>query len=127
MGAYTAWVFCGLVFIYTICIKKRIEIAIAILKAATEFTREYFFVMIVPLLIFFVYLGVMVFWLYGFLYVYTSGTPLTEVSFPYDGIDIDDTLRNSVIYFLIGLLWVSEWFVAYSFFVIAAMACIWYF
>lgn len=126
-GAYSSWVFCFLVFLYVLCIRKRIAIAIAILKAATEFTREYLFVMFVPLIIFVVYLGALVFWLYGFLYVYTSGTPLTEVSFPYSGIDVDDTLRNAVIYFLIGLIWVSEWFVAYSFFVIAAMACIWYF
>lgn len=83
--------------------------------------------MFVPLIIFVVYFLSLLFWLYGFLYVYTAGTPKTEVSFPYSGIDVDDTLRNSCIYFLIGLIWVSEWFVAYSFFVIAAMACIWYF
>lgn len=83
--------------------------------------------MFVPLIVFGVYLGCVIFWLYGFLYVYTSGEPLEEVTFPYSGIEIDETLQDSMIYFVVGLLWFSEWFVAYSFFIIAAMACIWYF
>jgi len=126
-GAYTTWIIAGLSALYVMCILSRIKIAIAILKAATEFTRDYMFAMFVPLVIFFFYMGFLFLWIYGLLYLYSAGTPKTEITFPYDGIVIDSTLRNSGIYFLIGLIWISEWFGAYSFFVIASMSCIWYF
>lgn len=125
--AYICWILAGLTFMYVLCILSRIKIAIGILKAATEFTKDYIFAIFVPLVIFFFYMGFLFLWIYGLLYIYSAGTPREVITFPYDGIVVDATLRNSGIYYLIGLIWISEWFGAYSFFVIACMACVWYF
>jgi hypothetical protein len=61
--AYFIWAWAGLSFLIFICLFKKVSLAIAVMKAAADFTRQVCEAALVPLVMFATIVGFFVFWL----------------------------------------------------------------
>lgn len=65
--------------------------------------------------------------MFSALYLYSSGSEIIPAIGPYNYVEYNKTLRVLLLYHFFGLLWCSELFAAYSYFLIASSTSIWYF
>ena len=74
--AYTSWGIAGLSLLIIVCLCGKINLAIAVLKAAADFSRDVCQAIFVPIGLFVVILAFFAFWIYISIYIYSSG-PVT--------------------------------------------------
>jgi len=73
--AYTSWGIAALSLLIIICLCSKINLAIAVLKAAADFTREVCQAIFVPIGLFIVTLAFISFWLYMSICIYSTDKP----------------------------------------------------
>jgi choline transporter-like protein 2/4/5 len=71
--AITLWVVGAISLLVILCLIKRIKLAVAIMKTASDFTRSVWEVLLVPLVMFLLAGAVFTFWMFVTLYLYSSG------------------------------------------------------
>ena len=68
-----------------------------------------------------------IFWLYGFLYIYSVGETVATDNSLFKKIIWDDKTKAFVGLFILGGLWLISFTISTNIFTIAAMAATWYF
>jgi len=125
--AVICWVVTGVTFLAVCCLYSRIQLAIAIIKAAADYVRGTLTVLLVPpaflaaLLVFYVY------WTITAVYLVSSGDPERLSTLPVGTFEFNSDLVRLLIYHLFALLWCNAFINACCLFVIASSVCIWYF
>jgi hypothetical protein len=71
--AWVLWGIAGLSALLIIFLFSKVKLAIGIMKASSDFTRDVKQVLIMPLMMFMMISGFMVFWIIVSLYIYSSG------------------------------------------------------
>ena len=116
------WILCGIYTLILLCCCSRIRLGIAIMEATSDFVKDTFSIFLVPIYFFFIIGAWVVFWVISAIYVYSVGEPVGLGQIKWH-----DTTRYVWIYHLFGLFWVSAFIIGCAQFIIAAVACIWYF
>ena len=120
----------ALAFIIVVfCLRKRIELAVAVMKSATIFIEDLWSILLVPIVMFAICVGIFAFWVLALVYLYTSGT-LEESSANYKAlarIQFDDSLKNAMWFELLGIFWINSFQIALLEFIISFACCVWYF
>ena len=125
-----AWIFWGLDFIwliFIICMCNRIRLAVALLEATARYIHENCYVTLVPFLFFFISIAWYAYWIVLSIFLYSTGEFNKEKSSVIAQIDWDQKIRYSWWFHLFSLFYWNELINAYSQFVYASSACIWYF
>lgn len=73
--AYILWAFGALSLVLVICFRNKIELAISVLKAAADFTKDVWEAIFVPLTVFGIVILFLVYWLFSSTYILATGTP----------------------------------------------------
>jgi len=125
--AYILWAITGLTVLAVLCLYNRIRLAIAILKAASDYVRNTLSVFLVPPVICFILVCFYTYWTITSVYLVSSGNTDTDTSIPVTSFKFDTNLKRIMIYQLLGLLWVNAFVLASTQFIIASSTCLWYF
>jgi len=108
--------------------RKRIELAVAIMKSASLFIADVWESLLVPVVMFLISLVTITFWVIALVYLYSSGT--VEKKDKYSAmahVKFDQNLRSAFWFEFLGILWIDAFKVAMTEFIIACACCIWYF
>ena len=116
------WIVSGIYLIILLCCCSRIRLGIAIIEATSQFVAHRFSIFLIPIAFFLITMIWLAFWIISAVYVYSSGevTGLGEIKW-------NKTTRYVWIYHIFGLFWISAFITGCCQFIIAAVACIWYF
>jgi hypothetical protein len=115
-------------FIAMLCCCSAIKVGIAVMKATTTFVGQNMRIIFLPLISYVLITVWGLLWFFGGLYLYTIG-----YAHPRDGFEFtteiawDRNTKPAIVYYILGLFWVTAFIVGCTQFVIAAAACIWYF
>ena len=84
-----------------------INLAIGIMKAASDFVRQQFSSYFIPIIILIFQLIFLAFWIFVILYLFSSntGTVTRPFNLPFGWYAWDTTIRNLVVFYLFGLIW----------------------
>ncbi|KAL4476085.1 hypothetical protein ABPG74_009818 [Tetrahymena malaccensis] len=124
---YSLLVLAGISLLLFICFFNKIKRAVAIMKAASDFTRDVWQSFIVPVIMFILICGFFVFWIIISLYIYSSGEIKQQQNSPFGSVEWDVGVKRTLIYYLFGLFWNVEFFIGMSQLIIASCAAFWYF
>lgn len=117
-----------LFLVLSICIKERIDLAVAIMKSAVMFIADVWKSLLVPLVVLIISVSITCLWVLALVYLYTSGTPKECTKCPtFGAIDWDETLHGLFWFELLGIFWVNAFKIAATQFIIAYAAASWYF
>ena len=125
-----AWIFWGLAFIwliFIICMCNRIRLAVALLEATARYIHENCYITLIPFLFFLISIAWYAYWIILSIFLYSTGEFDKENSSVIAQINWDKKLRYSWWFHLFSLFYWNELINAYSQFVYASTACIWYF
>ncbi|CAD8074823.1 unnamed protein product [Paramecium primaurelia] len=120
------WSIAGISFLMLGCYYKRIYLAIAVIKAAADFTRDVWQVVIVPLSIFGVMIAFLIFWIYSTTYLMSYGSPEYNKT-PFPEIDLNSGVIGMIIGNSVAFYWNCQFAMAFSQYVVASCCCMWYF
>ena len=121
------WILTGIYSIILLCCCSRIRLGIAIMQAASDFTRSTPSIFMVPLIFFFIIGAWIVFWVFSAIWVFSVGDAVKRQGLPLADVLWDNTTRYVWIYHLFGLFWISAFIIGCAQFIIAATTCVWYF
>jgi solute carrier family 44 (choline transporter-like protein), member 2/4/5 len=121
-----------LLFVAVCCLKKRIDLAVVVMKSATIFIKDLWSILLVPVFMFFVTLATISFWVAAIVYLYSSGTVTFQEQPDYPNcysttIQVNRTLKNAMWFELFGIVWVNSFQVALLQFIISYACAVWYF
>lgn len=96
------WTMACLLVIFVICMYKRIKLAIAIIKATSEYIEDVKSILLVPFVFVFVYLIFYAFFVSGLVGIYSKGNIRASTNpdnfFPV--VDVTDDIRTELAYFV---------------------------
>lgn len=126
---YTGWGLCAVAAILTLIFCKRIQLAIAVLKAAGRFVQETLQVVLLPPVMFALFMATFIYFLIIGLYLYSSGTQYHNDQnwTPFSSFQFDNTLKNLIYFHTFGGLWSLAFNIALTEFILASTCCMWYF
>lgn len=125
--AIVIWVLCFIYLVLICCCWRNIQLAAAIMQAASDFVRNTTRIFFVPG-VFFLIIGVwVVFWVISAIWVFSVGDVEKRDGLPIGEVKWSTTTRYVWIYHLFGLLWVSAFIMACAQFLISVVAALWYF
>ena len=124
--AYTCWGVAAIWLIFILCMCNKIRLAVALLEATGKYINKNCCIVFVPFLFFLVTVLWYAYWVYCTLYLISSGTVEGKSDIIPD-ISFSKKLRYLWWYHFFSLLYVNEFIKAYSQFVYASSAAIWYF
>jgi solute carrier family 44 (choline transporter-like protein), member 2/4/5 len=125
IGCYTV---AFLFLVIMICLRKRIELAVAVMKSATIFIDDVWSVLFVPIAIFLISVVVYAFWVVALIYLYSSGTLVKdETADVIAKFQHDQKLQNALWFEFLGIVWINSFKVAMLQFIISFACCVWYF
>jgi Plasma-membrane choline transporter len=117
-----------LFLILSICAKKKIDLASAIMKSSVFFIGDVWTSLFVPFAAFIVGLGVIVFWILALVYLYTSGTlKACDPCLPFAEVEWNYNLQALFWFELLGIFWINAFKVAACDYIISYAATAWYF
>lgn len=103
------FVIAGLSFLILLCMLRKLQLAIGVIKTAAVYVAETPLALTVPPIIT-VFLGLFwAWWIVSVLYVYSSGTITGSQSSPLASVTFDTDTKNGFYYFIFGGLWVNAW------------------
>jgi len=105
----------------------KIELAISILKCASEFVDNVTSILVTPLIFLTLTLLFYLFWIFGAAYVVGLNEITRDDSGPFAQITWSNSTITMSLYFLFGLFWNHAFLAGMSQFVIISACCIWYF
>jgi hypothetical protein len=125
---YGCFGFAALYFLIVCCMRERINLAIAVLKAAADFVEDESGVLFIPPLIFIKSVAFYISWIFAFIYIIGLNDikPHAE-HYPVADIDINREGGAIMGYYLFGLLWNHAFDSALCQFIICSTVCVWYF
>jgi len=108
---------------------RRIKLAVAITKSAVIFMGEVCNIMIIPFLNFLVVVGMVCFWVFALVYLYSCGSvDSSRTTFnTFGNVKWDNTTRNLFYYEVIGFVWIIEFKIFLTQMAIALVVAYWYF
>mmetsp|Transcript_19037 Transcript_19037/g.31987 ORF Transcript_19037/g.31987 Transcript_19037/m.31987 type:complete len:792 (+) Transcript_19037:213-2588(+) len=106
------------VFLFTLLLAKRIKVAIAVLKVASQAVSTMPMILFFPLVQFAMLVGLMVWWIAVVAGLYSAGDVSEKEGGGYD-LAWDETLRYMMLYHLFGLLWTNQFIVGFGLMVVA--------
>jgi len=110
-----------------VCMCKQIRVACTVLALAADGVMDMPLLLFYPIGISLCLMLVTVVWTYGALYLATAGDVATEEVYGYAVFSYTDNLKYGAVYWLFGLLWISEFITSVGFMVVAMCFCIWFF
>lgn len=114
--------------ILTYCLRKSIELAVAIMKSATVFMDDLFSIILVPIILFIVSSIVYALWLAAIVYIYSSGTLVKEeTSNVIAKFSHDPALKNALYFEIAGIIWINSFKIALLQYVVSFACSVWYF
>lgn len=105
------WILAGLYLIILMCCCSRIQLAVAIMEAASDFVSATWSVFLVPFTFFFIIAAWMVFWIVSAVYVYSCGTPVRSTEYALANIEWNETTRYVWIYHIFGFFWITAFII----------------
>jgi len=144
------WVATTIFFLIIIFARKRIKIAIEVIKSASRALADMPFMVLFPVPVIIIFAGFFFAWAYAAIYIFSAGetndkdTPdglhgtlegetfaaennMYTVGATYKVLDYDDTIKNSFAPHFFLLLWVTQIFIYFTFMVVAGAVADWYF
>lgn len=112
----------------TYCLRKSIELAVAIMKSATVFIDDLFSIILVPIFIFLFSTVVYILWVAAVIYVYSSGNLVID-----DHANViakfqhDQKLQYALYFEVIGIIWINSFKIALLQYIVSFACCVWYF
>lgn len=117
----------GISAIFFCCFRNALRLAVAIVKSAGMFLMDCKSVLAVPLIGYVLFIGVFAFWLFGFVYLYSTGDPMRMDSYPFNKFGTDKKGTYLLYYWIFMGFWKQAFIAALVQFVIASSCAIWYF
>ena len=124
-----AWIFWGFAFIwliFIICMCNRIRLAVALTEVTSKYINKTWCIVFVPFLFFVILVIWLAYWIVMLVFLYTSGE-FESTSKIFASFKMDETLEYGFWFHIVMLFYITAVIEAYSQFVYASSACIWYF
>ena len=127
-AAIGVWVLAAIFALVSMCLWKRIELSVAIMKSAALFLKDNWGTLLIPIIIFLFSVVVVVFWVTALVFLYTAGE-VKEVKMysAFPEMIWEDNVRNCFYFMFVGILWINGFLIALSEFIIAGAVCFWYY
>ena len=123
----SAYALALLFVVVVVCLRKRIELAVAVMKSATIFIEDVWTSLLVPIVMFFVSAIIFAFWIYALVCLYSSGTLKEGNNSVVAKLQLTTELKNALWFEVLGIVWVNSFQVALLQFIISYACCVWYF
>ena len=122
--AFTALAAAWLLFILIMC--NRIRLAVALTQVTSKYINKTWCIVFVPFLFFIILVIWLAYWIVMLVFLYTSGE-FESASKIFASFKMDETLEYGFWFHIVMLFYITAVIEAYSQFVYASSACIWYF
>jgi len=127
IGAIIATFVLIAVLLVLLVMRKRIALVVTLFKEAGKAVHAMPLLVLLPLLTFISIASITFFWLYGSLWIFTSGDPAQDTDTGYITYKPDQFMTWMRWYHIFGLLWLTQFCVACQHLVIAGSVAGWYF
>ena len=121
---FTALAAAWLLFILIMC--NRIRLAVALTEVTSKYINKTWCIVFVPFLFFIILVIWLAYWIVMLVFLYTSGE-FESTSKIFASFKMDETLEYGFWFHIVMLFYITAVIEAYSQFVYASSACIWYF
>jgi hypothetical protein len=126
--AVGAFVLALLIIIMVCCFRKRLSLASSIVKVSANFVSSNCFIVLLPILLFFVMIIFIALWILEGLGYYSLGTPkVVKHQYPFQHFDVPGWIIGLGIFHVFYLLWNLFFFIETGSFMIGGAACSWYY
>ena len=122
---FTALAAAWLIFILIMC--NRIRLAVALTQVTSKYINKTCCIVFVPFLFFVILIIWLAYWIILLVFLYTSGKFEKGKSKVFASFEMDDKLEYGFWFHIVMLFYITAIISAYSQFVYASSACIWYF
>ena len=122
--AFTALAAAWLLFILIMC--NRIRLAVALTQVTSKYINKTWCIVFVPFLFFIILVIWLAYWIVMLVFLYASGE-FESTSKIFASFKMDETLEYGFWFHIVMLFYITAVIEAYSQFVYASSACIWYF
>ena len=122
---FTALAAVWLIFILIMC--NRIRLAVALTEVTSKYINKTWCIVFVPFLFFVILVIWLAYWIIMLVFLYTSGEFEKGKSKVFASFQMDDKLEYGFWFHIVMLFYITAIIEAYSQFVYASSACIWYF
>ena len=122
---FTALAAAWLIFILIMC--NRIRLAVALTQVTSKYINKTCCIVFVPFLFFIILVIWLAYWIVLLVFLYTSGTFDKDSSKIFASFSMDEKLEYGFWFHIFILFYITAIITAYSQFVYASSACIWYF
>jgi len=110
--AIICFLFAFVIMLATICIRRRLSLAAAIVKVASNFVSKNFYIVLLPMLLFVVTLIYLAFWVLQALGFYSLGTPTkAEHQYPFQHFKVTASIEILFVFHIFSLIWVLLFFI----------------
>ena len=122
---FTALAAAWLIFILVMC--NRIRLAVALTQVTSKYINKTCCIVFVPFLFFIILVIWLAYWIVLLVFLYTSGKFEKGKSKVFASFEMDEKLEYGFWFHIVMLFYITAIISAYSQFVYASSACIWYF
>ena len=122
---FTALAAAWLIFILIMC--NRIRLAVALTQVTSKYINKTCCIVFVPFLFFVILIIWLAYWIILLVFLYTSGKFDKEGTKIFASFEMDEKLEYGFWFHIVMLFYITAIIEAYSQFVYASSACIWYF
>ena len=122
---FTALAAAWLIFILVMC--NRIRLAVALTQVTSKYINKTCCIVFVPFLFFAILIIWLAYWIILLVFLYTSGKFDKEGTKIFASFEMDEKLEYGFWFHIVMLFYITAIIEAYSQFVYASSACIWYF
>ena len=126
--SYCCYGACGLFILLILFMRRRIKLAIAIMKCAVEFMGEICSIILVPIVSFAALIGLMACWLFALGFLYSCGSVAHKDQYSaFGNVSWDENARRMFYFEAVAIVWLVEFLHFYTQLVLAFVVCFWYF
>ena len=122
---FTALAAIWLIFILVMC--NRIRLAVALTEVTSKYIHKTWCIVFVPFLFFVILIIWLAYWIVMLVFLYTSGKFDKNSTKIFASFEMDEKLEYGFWFHIVMLFYITAIIEAYSQFVYASSACIWYF
>jgi len=126
-GAAVAWVVAAIYALFMCCCWQNISLGASIMEAASDFVTSNVRIIFLPVGAYLISAAFFAYWIITAIYLYGIGTVTFDANLPVAKVENSKQVTYLFWYFLFGLFWVLAFLIGLQQFIIAAMACMWYF
>ena len=124
------WVFTALAviwFLFILIMCNRIRLAIALTEVTSKYINKTCFIVFVPFFFFIILVAWLIYWIVLLVYLYTSGEFDKSSIKIFASFKMDEKLEYGFWFHIVMLFYITAIIEAFSQFIYASSACIWYF